>query len=99
MFKNEFKLTQSYILSKKERLDIFKSMKSMLEIYDTETLENISQNISNITVQKITMENYKKRILINENNPIFFEYDKEIFYPTVYLMNMFPDLVKKKAFI
>lgn len=99
MFKNDFKLTQSYPLSKKEKSDILKKQKTLLEIYDIEILEYIFKNIDNITAQKVAMENQKKRILIFENNPIFFEYDKEIFYPTVYLLNMFPDLIKKKAFI
>lgn len=97
MFKNDFKLTQSYTLSKKERVDLIKSLTSMVDLYNAPCLEYIQNNFTNISAQKISIGNVKKRILIFEGNPIFFEYDKDVFYPSVYLMNMFPDILKRRA--
>lgn len=94
--KNELTLTQSYILSKKEKKDFTKLLKPL---YDYEAVEYIFNSFEKIQISKISLENSKKRIMSYEGNPIFFEYSNDTFYPTVYLLNMFPDLMNKKAFI
>lgn len=95
MFKNDFTTSQSYILSKKEKKDLFK--KHHLR-YDSKILDYINKNFETIYMYKTNLN--KKRVLTYENNPIFFEYDNDLFYPTVYLLNMFPNLIaNKKAII
>lgn len=94
MFKNEFKVTQSYIVSKKEKKDI---AKKLTLFYSKNVMDYIVANFDEITLHKTTLN--KKRILTYQNNPIFFEYDNDTYYPTVYLLNMFPDMLVKKAII
>lgn len=94
--KNEITLTQSYILSKKEKKDFIKLLRPC---YDHEIVEYIFNNFEKISISKISLENSKKRIMLYENNPIFFEFSNDVFYPTVYLLNIFPDMMNRKAII
>ncbi len=94
--KNEIIPTQLYILSKKDKKDFMKLFKSQ---YNQEIVEFIFNTFDKIQISKISLENSKKRIMCYENNPIFFEYTNDLFYPTVYLLNMFPDIMTKKAII
>jgi predicted ribosome-associated RNA-binding protein Tma20 len=97
MFKNELNPSQSYIFSKKEKKDFFKKLGTF---YNKETIESISSKLDGTYVcQKATIANSKRRIIFYENNPIFFEFDNDNFYPTIYILNMFPNLIRNFALI
>jgi predicted ribosome-associated RNA-binding protein Tma20 len=97
MFKNDLSPSQSYIFSKKEKKDFFKKLGIF---YNKITVDIISTKLeANYVCQKVTIANSKRRIIFYENNPIFFEFDNDNFYPTIYLVNMFPDLIKNFALI
>jgi len=91
MFKNEIALTQSYVLSKQERKELGKVL---LKSYDSKHIDYIVKNFQNLSFHKISGS--KKRILFSDNNPIFFEFDMDIFYPTVYLLNMLPNIMQER---
>jgi predicted ribosome-associated RNA-binding protein Tma20 len=91
MFKNEISLSQSYVLSKKEKKEI---SKLLLKKYDEKHIDHIMKNYQNWTIHKIT--GGKKRIIFCDGNPLFFEYDIDLFYPTIYVLNAFPYLLKDK---
>jgi len=94
--KNELITTQTYILSKKEKKEFLKQLKIS---FDAEAVEFIFNNFDKMTISKISLENSKRRIISYESNPIFFEYANDAFCPSVYLLNMFPDLMNKRAII
>lgn len=95
MFKNEISLTQSYIISKQEKKEIAKLLK---KTYNGKHVDFIFKNFQNLSFHKISGN--KKKILFYDNNPIFFEYDHDVFYPTVYLLNMLPNfMTQKKCYI
>ena len=96
MFKNELAISQIYTLSKKERKDLLKKLGIN---YNKEIVEYIGNNFNNMTILKTPIGNSKRRIVIHENNPILFEYDNDVFYPTVYLLNMFPQILNRFALI
>ena len=95
MFKKDVLLTSNYDLSNKERKDIIKKLKTNSSL-NKDIIKYILKNLTEMTCDKT---NNKKRIISYKGNPILFEYDKELFYPTVYLLNMFPTLVNKVALI
>lgn len=41
----------------------------------------------------------KKRVILYDSNPFLFEYDNDVFMPTAYLLNIFPNMLKRKCFI
>jgi predicted ribosome-associated RNA-binding protein Tma20/translation initiation factor 1 (eIF-1/SUI1) len=97
MFKHELTSTQSYVLSKKEKKDLLKKLGIN---YNTQCVQFMQNNFNGtMTSFKVSINNSKKRIIFYENNPIFFEYDNDVFYPSVYLLNQFPELIKKIAII
>lgn len=85
MFKNKIVFTQSYPLSKKERKEICATLRWK---FDKDIIEYISTNLKTMTIQKGNIMNYKRNVIFNESNPILFEYDTNIYYPTVYLLQM-----------
>ncbi len=91
MFKNEISLTQSYVLSKQEKKELAKVLSKS---YDVKHIDYIIKNFQNLSFHK--MSGSKKRILFYDNNPIFFEFDMDVFYPTVYLLNMLPNLMQER---
>jgi predicted ribosome-associated RNA-binding protein Tma20/translation initiation factor 1 (eIF-1/SUI1) len=93
MFKNEINTTQSYILSKKEKKDL---CKKWTITYNSQCVEYILKEFNELNIFKTSL---KRRIITYENNPIFFEYDNDLYYPTVYLLNYFPNFVKRKCII
>lgn len=97
MFKHELTSTQSYVLSKKEKKDLLKKLGIN---FNSQNVQYIQNNFNGtMTSYKVSINNSKKRIIFYENNPIFFEYDNDVFYPTVYLLNQFPELIKKITII
>lgn len=85
MFKNEIVFTQSHPLSKKERKEIC----SLLQYkFDKDITEYISLNFKSLTIQKGNIGNHKRNLIFNDSNPILFEYDNKVYYPTVYLLQM-----------
>ena len=94
MFKKEFNVTQSYTLSNKEKKDIIKKLKTIDNGF---FIDYIQSNFSPMTIDKTSLN--KMRILKFENNPLFFEYLENQFLPTVYLLNMFPMLMKRVCLI
>jgi predicted ribosome-associated RNA-binding protein Tma20 len=42
-----------------------------------------------MSIHKGNIQNKKRNVIFEGNNPILFEYDKELYYPTVYLLQMF----------
>ena len=91
MFKNEIIITQSYILSKQEKKEV---CKLLTKSYDAKHVDYILKNFQNLSFHKISGS--KKRLLLNDNLPIFFEYDNDVFYPTIYLLNLLPNFMKEK---
>ena len=49
------------------------------------------KNFQNWTLHKIS--GGKKRIIFCDGNPLFYEYDIDLFYPTIYILNSFPNLL------
>ena len=86
MFKNEINFTQSHPLSKKEKKEIFKSLKN---IFKEEYLNIMSNYFKDLTIHKGNIQNKKRNVIFEGSNPILFEYDKEVYYPTVYLLQLF----------
>ena len=86
MFKNDISFTQSHPLSKKEKKEIFKSLKI---IFNEEYLNYMTNNFKDMSIHKGSFQNKKRNVIFEGNNPILFEYDKELYYPTVYLLQMF----------
>ena len=86
MFKNDISFTQSHPLSKKEKKEIFKTLKSL---FNEEYLNYMLNNFKDMSIHKANIQNKKRNVIFEGNNPILFEYDKEIYYPTVYLLQMF----------
>ena len=86
MFKNDISFTQSHPLSKKEKKEIFKTLKSL---FNEEYLNYMLNNFKDMSIHKGNIQNKKRNVIFEGNNPILFEYDKEIYYPTVYLLQMF----------
>jgi predicted ribosome-associated RNA-binding protein Tma20/translation initiation factor 1 (eIF-1/SUI1) len=93
MFKNEITTTQSNILSKKDKKDL---CKKWTLLYDNKCLNYILKEFNELTIYKT---NLKRKIISYEGNPIFFEYDNDLYYPSVYLLNYFPNFVKRKCII
>jgi predicted ribosome-associated RNA-binding protein Tma20 len=94
MFKKEFNVTQSYTLSNKEKKDILKKLKNLDNgLY----IDHILSKFSPMTLEKTNLN--KMRVLRFENNPLFFEYSENQFLPTIYLLNMFPSIIKKVCLI
>ena len=94
MFKKEFNAAQSNTISNKDKKDILKKLKT---IDNTKAIEYIQSNFSPLTMEKLSIN--KMKILKFENTPIFFEYQEDIFLPTIYLLNMFPSIIKKICLI
>ena len=86
MFKNDISFTQSHPLSKKEKKEIFKTLKSL---FNEEYLNYMLNNFKDMSIHKGNIQNKKRNVIFEGNNPILFEYDKEVYYPTVYLLQMF----------
>ena len=86
MFKNDISITQSHPLSKKEKKEIFKTLKTL---FNEEYLNYMLNNFKDMSIHKGNIQNKKRNVIFEGNNPILFEYDKELYYPTVYLLQMF----------
>ena len=86
MFKNDISFSQSHPLSKKEKKEIFKSLKTL---FNEEYLNIMNTNFKDMSIHKGNIQNKKRNVIFEGSNPILFEYDKEIYYPTVYLLQMF----------
>ena len=86
MFKNDISFTQSHPLSKKEKKEIFKTLKNL---FNEEYLNYMLNNFKDMSIHKGNIQNKKRNVIFEGNNPILFEYDKELYYPTVYLLQMF----------
>jgi predicted ribosome-associated RNA-binding protein Tma20/translation initiation factor 1 (eIF-1/SUI1) len=93
MFKNTITTTQSYLMSKKEKKDLSKKLNL---VYDIDAITYIINKFHELYIFKT---NLKKRIITYQGDPIFFEMDNDLFYPTVYLLNYFPNLMKKICII
>ena len=86
MFKNDISFTQSHPLSKKEKKEIFKSLKNQ---FNEEYLNYMLTNFKDMSIHKGNIQNKKRNVIFEGTNPVLFEYDKEVYYPTVYLLQMF----------
>ena len=86
MFKNDISFTQSHPLSKKEKKEIFKTLNTL---FNEEYLNYMLNNFKDMSIHKGNIQNKKRNVIFEGNNPILFEYDKELYYPTVYLLQMF----------
>ena len=86
MFKNDISLNQSHPLSKKEKKEIFKSLK---DIFKEEYLNIMISSFKDMSIHKGNIQNKKRNIIFEGQNPILFEYDKEQYYPTIYLLELF----------
>ena len=86
MFKNDISFSQSHPLSKKEKKEIFKSLKNL---FNEEYLNFMTTNFKDMSIHKGNIQNKKRNVIFEGNNPILFEYDKELYYPSVYLLQMF----------
>ena len=88
MFKNEIAFTQSHPLSKKEKKEIMKSLKTHSG-FKEEYVDLMMKSLNDMTIHKGNIQNKKRNVIFEGNNPILFEYDKEFYYPTIYLLQMF----------
>ena len=86
MFKNDISLNQSHPLSKKEKKEIFKSLKN---IYKEEYLNIMLSSFKDMSIHKGNIQNKKRNVIFEGSNPILFEYDKELYYPSIYLLQLF----------
>ena len=86
MFKNDISFTQSHPLSKKEKKEIFKSLKNL---FKEEYLNIMNTSFKDMSIHKGTIKNKKRNVIFEGANPILFEYDKEIYYPSIYLLELF----------
>ena len=88
MFKNKIILSHSHPLSKKEKKDIVKQLKSSYK-YAENDLNYILTSFNEMKIQKASVQNKKINIIFEGQYPIFFEYDKNMYLPTVYALEMF----------
>ena len=86
MFKNDISLNQSHPLSKKEKKEIFKSLKN---IFKEEYLNIMLSSFKDMSIHKGNIQNKKRNVIFEGSNPILFEYDKELYYPSIYLLQLF----------
>ena len=86
MFKNDISLNQSHPLSKKEKKEIFKSLKN---IYKEEYLNIMLSSFKDMSIHKGNIQNKKRNVIFEGSNPILFEFDKELYYPSIYLLQLF----------
>jgi len=86
MFKNEIIFTQSHPLSKKEKKEIFKSLKN---IFKEEYINIMISTFKDLSIHKGNIYNKKRNVIFEGSNPILFEYDKELYFPTIYLLQLF----------
>ena len=86
MFKNEIIFTQSHPLSKKEKKEIFKSLKN---IFKEEYINIMISSFKDLSIHKGNIQNKKRTVIFEGSNPILFEYDKELYFPTIYLLQLF----------
>ena len=86
MFKNDISLNQSHPLSKKEKKEIFKSLKN---IFKEESLNIMLSSFKDMSIHKGNIQNKKRNVIFEGSNPILFEYDKELYYPSIYLLQLF----------
>ena len=86
MFKNDISLIQSHPLSKKEKKEIFKSLKNL---FKEDYLNIMFSSFKDMSIHKGSIQNKKRNVIFEGNNPILFEYDKEQYFPTIYLLQMF----------
>ena len=49
----------------------------------------MTTNFKDMSIHKGNIQNKKRNVIFEGNNPILFEYDKELYYPSVYLLQMF----------
>ena len=49
----------------------------------------MSNSFKDLTIHKGNIQNKKRNVIFEGSNPILFEYDKEVYYPTVYLLQLF----------
>ena len=101
MFKNDLTLNQSHPLSKKEKKEIFKSLKNL---FKEEYINIMNTSFKDLSIHKVNIQNKKRNIILEGNNPILFEYDKEVYFPSVYLLELFnagvgENLIKNCAII
>lgn len=94
MFKKDFNISNISIMSNKERKEF---IVSKLKIkYDCSIIEDY---LCSKKWSSAKFSGSKKKIILYNEEPIFFEYDKDIFFPTVYLLNMIPHFVKNTCII
>ena len=86
MFKRDITFTQSHPLSKKEKKEIFKTLKNL---FNEDYVNFMITNFKDMSIHNGNIQNKKRYVIFEGNNPILFEYDKELYYPTVYLLQMF----------
>ena len=86
MFKNEITLNQSHPLSKKEKKEIFKSLKNL---FKEEYITIMNTSFKDLSIHKGNIQNKKRNVIFEGSNPILFEYDKEVYFPSVYLLQLF----------
>ena len=86
MFKNEIIFTQSHPLSKKEKKEIFKSLKNL---FKEEYINIMISTFKDLSIHKGNIYNKKRNVIFEGSNPILFEYDKELYFPTIYLLQLF----------
>ena len=86
MFKNDISFTQSHPLSKKEKKEIFKSLKNL---FKEEYLNIMNTSFKDMSIHKGTIKNKKRNVIFEGANPILFEYDKDIYFPSIYLLELF----------
>ena len=92
--KDEIIISQQNIMSNKERKEFISVY--LKKLFDSSLIET---HLFESKWQSQKIAGSKKRIIFYEENPIFFEYDKDIYFPTVYLLNRIPMIIKYDCLI
>lgn len=97
MFKKQFQTSSTNVLSKADRKEFYNKKIKNSFLNNTELIE---QYLFEYKWYVVKLSGIKKYFIMtcinNEKIPLFFEYDKDVFYPTVYTLNLIPDLIKDR---
>lgn len=95
MFKKHYKITTQSILSSKDRKKLFSELQKQ---FDKESIVQLNKLSPEMYVQKVE----KSKIVIYRNalNPLFVApISNENIFPTIYALDLFPNLVKQVFYI
>lgn len=90
----KFTISQTNIMSNKDRKEFIN-----YHLKKSYQIDEIEKHFFNSKWSISKLSGSKKRIVFFESDPIFYEYDKDIYYPTIYALNIIPNLIKNVCYI